>query len=352
MAEPTDALAELWRWFAANSCAGYSPLYERLSLAVADDTELLELVLSAPPSAHLPASLLAAVHYLLLEGLDHPLAEVYAGRSGDDPVPMFRELCLSHRDEVLAILATRHIQTNDCGRSAVIAPGLTWFSAAFDAPFALVDVGTSAGLNLLCDRYLLDYGEYGTTGPVDSPVRVACRVAGGHPPIAATLAPFADRIGIDRSPVDLSDPGDARWLLACVWPDTGRLERTAASIEVARGQLPRMVAGDANSTLPEVLAGLGPGTPAVVLTTWSFAYFSKDQRRRFLELLDGASRQRPLGWLSADGAGVVDLLAGVSEEDGHRGSNVLGAVLFDHGAHAGTLLATVQQHGAWLDWST
>ena len=28
-----------------------------------------------------------------------------------------------------------------------------------------------------------------------------------------------------------TDPHDVRWLLACVWPDSGRVARTAASIE-------------------------------------------------------------------------------------------------------------------------
>jgi len=349
--DPIEDLAVLWRWFAANNCSGYSPLYERIALSVADDRELLELVQSSPPSSHLPPALLAASHYLVLGGVDHPLAEVYAGRSAVDPVPMFRDLCLGHRDEVLAVLATRHIQTNDCGRCTAIGPGLTWFSNQIDGPFALVDVGASAGLNLLCDRYLLDYGDHGVTGPADSAVRIDCAVTGGDPPVAPHLPPFADRIGVDRSPVDLADPDDARWLLACVWPDTGRLERTAASIELAQADLPRLIAGDANEMLPGVLAGLDTGVPAVVMTTWSFAYLSLEQRHRFVELLEEASADRPLGWLSADADGVVDMFAGASgpHENGTV-PNVLGAALFEGGTHADSLLALVHQHGGWIDW--
>ena len=149
----------------------------------------------------------------------------------------------------MALLSTRHIQTNDCGRSALIGPGLTWLASQLSEPMALTDVGASAGLNLLCDRYRIDYGGAGATGPSDSPVQITCRVAGGNPPIAPALPPLRSRIGIDRSPIDLGHPDDARWLLACVWPDTDRLERTAASIHLAQQDPPRVVAGEANDTV-------------------------------------------------------------------------------------------------------
>ena len=78
-------LAELWTWFADTSCAGYSPLYDRISRAVAASPEMIELISEAPPRGHQPTVLLAAVHYLLLEGIGHPLESVYAGRSDADP---------------------------------------------------------------------------------------------------------------------------------------------------------------------------------------------------------------------------------------------------------------------------
>jgi hypothetical protein len=182
-------------------------------------------------------------------------------------------------------------------------------------------------------------------------VVVDCKVTGGHPPIADRLPPLASRVGIDRSPVDLTSPDDARWLLACVWPDTGRLERTAASIRLAQEDPPVVIGGDANQVLPGVLDALPDGTAAVVLTTWSFAYFSLDQRERFVELLDRASGRRPIAWLSADGVGVVEALAGQTGEEGEPPTaDVLGAVLIDHGRRRAHLLAEVQSHGQWIDW--
>ena len=252
--------ARMWAWFATH-CQETSPLYERISRAVAGDRDLLERLRATPPSAQLPPALLAAVHYLVLSGADHPLAELYAGRAEGDPGPHFLDFCRDHWDDVDDLLSTRHIQTNDCGRSALIAPGLTWLAPASADRFSLVDVGASAGLNLLCDHYRIDYGSFGATGPPDSPVAIHCRVAGGDPPIADRLPTFMSRVGIDRSPIDLTDPTDVRWLLACVWPDSGRLERTAASIALAQQSPPRVIAADANDGAARPAHRPPPGRP-------------------------------------------------------------------------------------------
>ena len=174
----TSALGRIWEWFADTSCRGYSPIYDRICRSVAGDDELLALIQESPPPAHQPNVILGVVHYLLLGGLDHPLADVYAGRSDADPAPLFRDVCLTHRNEVLALMETRRTQTNEVGRSAVIGPALTWVAHEVGAPLALLDVGTSAGLNLGCDRYLLDYGARRYHGPARR--RGADRVRGSR----------------------------------------------------------------------------------------------------------------------------------------------------------------------------
>lgn len=105
------------------------------------DRELLDFVRSGPPAGHLPLVLLAAVHYLILGSAGGPLADIYAGRSDGDPGPAFLEFCRSHRDELRPLLDVRHTQTNDCGRSAIIGPGLTWLSSELGRPLAMIDVG-------------------------------------------------------------------------------------------------------------------------------------------------------------------------------------------------------------------
>ena len=345
-------LAELWRWFADTSCAGYSPLYDRICRAVAASPELIDLIGEAPPSSHQPTVLLAAVHYLVLEGIERPLAAVYAGDSDADPGPLFVDVCMRNRDRILGMLATRHTNTNEVGRSAVRGPALTTVAAELGAPFGLVDVGCSAGLNLLCDRYRLDYGRAGATGPADAPVRVSCDVVGATPPIAATLPTIAARVGIDRHPVDAGDDDEVRWQLACVWPDTGRLARTRLALDEARSNPPRFVRGDALEHVTPVILGLPPEVVPVVVTTWALAYFSKRDRVAFRDALAAASTARPVAWISGESAGVVDLFAHVEAPPGAQGlePSVLGLVVFRDGVVDARFLALVHPHGNWIDW--
>lgn len=352
MVVPDDVgLAQVWDEFAERECRGYSPLYEQICHSVARDDDLLALTAVGPPTARQPNILLAAVHYILLGGLDHPLADVYAGRSTADPAPLFRDVCLAHRDEVLELLAHRRTQTNECGRSALIVPALAWVAARVREPLALLDVGASAGLNLLCDRYRIDYGPAGVTGPADSTVRIDCRVLRGRPPIGAGAPALAGRIGLDRAPVDLDDPEAARWLLACVWPDTGRLERTAAAIVLARDARPHVVAGDAVEDVASALDRLpGHATPCVT-TTWMLAYLTREQRDAFVEQLARFGARRPLVWINAEEPGVLECIE-TGEPPAHDPTtpSALGAVRFDEGGTQPAMLAWVHPHGRWIDW--
>jgi hypothetical protein len=344
-------LGSIWEWFADTSCRGYSPLYDRICRVVAEDDDLLALIQESPPAAHQPNVLLGVVHYLLLAGLDHPLAAVYAGESDADPGPLFRDVCLSHRAEVLALMETRRTQTNECGRSALIGPALTWVAQRVGAPIALVDVGTSAGINLGCDRYFLDYGAAGSTGPADAKVRIECDVTGGVPPIAPRLPAIAARVGLDRSPIDLTNEDDARWMLACIWPDTGRLERTRAAIRDTQLHPPTIRRGDMIDDLPPLLTGLPADAVACVTTTWALAYLQGDGRDQFAANLATVSRERPIVWISGEGPGVVRAFADHEPPTtGHVELNVLGAIVYDGGDARATALAYVHPHGASIDW--
>jgi hypothetical protein len=321
---------------------------------VADDEALLALVASAPPHAHQPNVLLAAVHDLLLGGLDHPLAQVYAGTAGRDPVPLFRQVCLDHADHLRAVMADRRTQTNECGRSAVLALGLSEVASRLGAPLAVLDAGASAGLNLLVDAYRLDYGRRGALGPPRSPVQVTCEVRSPTVVVPEALPVISARLGIDRRPVDVRDPRSRRWLLACVWPDTGRLPRTAAALDLAASHPPEVLEGDMVDDLPAVLERLGvaggEATPTVV-TSWALAYLPAEERRRFVDRLAAAGRHRPVAWVSAEAAGVVEPLgplAPLPEIDG-TSPIVLGGVVFDGGGADARVLGLVHPHGAWVD---
>ena len=360
--ERLAALSRLWSRFAEHEFGAYSPLYAAIGRAVAADDDVLGLVLEAPPPAHQPNVLLAAVHYLVLGGLDHPLADLYRRpQTGADPGPLFRDVCLGHRGQILELMATRRTQTNECGRCAVLAPGLARAAAWIGQPVGLVDAGASAGLNLLVDRYHLDYDGHGAIGPADSAVRISCSVRAAPPHWPPALPRIGRRVGIDRSPIDLTDPDDVRWLLACVWPDTGRLERTAAAVELARLHPAAVRKGDMVTDLPSALDEVGGG-PVVVVTSWSYSYLSPDQRQGFAAVLADAGRHQPVAWVSMDTVGVVEQLigpletltdpAGTGPDTAGITPSLLGVVVYDgYDSHA-EALALVHPHGAWISWLT
>jgi hypothetical protein len=288
---------------------------------------------------------------LLLAGVDDPLAAVYAGDSDDDVGPLFVDFCLAHQSELMPLLQTRHTNTNEVGRCAVLGPALTTVAERLGEPLALVDVGCSAGLNMLCDRYRLDYGDAGATGPADAAVRVHCDVLGGKPPIAPFLPPIAERVGIDLDPVDVRNDDDRRWQLACVWPDTGRLPRTRLALDELRRTPPRIVQGDAVATVHDVVLGLPVDAVAVVTTTWALAYLSKENRIAFRDELQRASRMRPVAWISGEGARVVaDIARDVPSDAQGIEANLLGLTVFRDGERDAEMLAFVHGHGTWIDW--
>ena len=348
--QPKERLSQIWRDFGANECGAYSPLYAAICRSVADDPDLLALTAAAPPAGQQPNVLLAAVHYLVLSGLAHPLAEIYAGRADPGPAPaLFRDLCLAHRPTVSRILGTRHTQTNEPGRAALLAVGLAAAADPLGEPVGLLDAGCSAGLNLLIDRYRFDYGPAGRLGPAGSPVQISCALRGA--PAPARLPVIAARLGLDRAPVDVTQADDARWLLACVWPDTGRLARTAAAIELARRHPPPVRSGDMVTDLDAALETFDPGLPVVVVTTSACWYLSVPRRQAFLAVLARRARRQRLAWLSVDTAGVVDL-GPVRPAPAGTGpaTSVMGLVTFESGPPAGRALAWCHAHGAWLDW--
>ena len=98
------ALAQRFDRFAQRECR-VSPLYERLSRGIAHDPGVLSIAVHAREGQPVPNLFLAAVHYLLLKGVEHPLTAFYASLSHvisqtDDPYPSFRVFCFEHAEEI------------------------------------------------------------------------------------------------------------------------------------------------------------------------------------------------------------------------------------------------------------
>jgi hypothetical protein len=165
-------------------------------------------------AAHL---LLAGLHFWALRGAAPELAALYpsCGGPGGEPHGAVRQFLDSAPSAFWERLSTSKVQTNEVARS------IAWMlpaAAAFRArrmSFHLVELGASAGLNLIGDH-----------------LAHTCTFVGHEPPAEWNrVQPALTRTGLDLYPRQLADGDDLLWLKACVWADDQprleRLERAA-----------------------------------------------------------------------------------------------------------------------------
>jgi hypothetical protein len=344
------ALVEMFREFAV-AARQRAPLYARLAEGIAADEGLAALLLTAPPTQRQPVLLFACVHALLLADPDHELARFYPDLAPEadpgDPLPAFRRFCTERRGPLDALLTSRSTQTNEIGRCALLVPVLALLADEL-GPLAHVDVGASAGLNLLLDRYAYRYEPGGEVGG-PSPVLLACGTR-GPVPVPSALPPIAARVGLDRSPVDVHDPEATRWLEACVWPDqTDRLARLRAALELARQTGVDVRPGDAVEDATRLAGEVASAGHPVVTNTWVLNYLTGEGRRAYLDSLEALGARRDLSWVYAESPKVTPELPAPADEP-HRDKTVLTLVRWREGARRVDHLAVVHPHGYWMHW--
>src|SRR3984957_1261235 len=206
--------AENYRTFAAEA-RDRSPRYEELALAVAADPAILGFLGTLPARQRQPNLLFAAARLLGAEPPD---------RAG------LRALVSQRGAELSAVLMTRRTQTNEPARCATLLPAL----AALPGPLALIEVGASAGLTLLFDRYSYDYDGYRIARCEPGAPTLRCAVR-GPVPLPARVPDISWRAGLDLNPLDVTCEDDVRWLSCLVWPgESDRQDRLAAAIATAR----------------------------------------------------------------------------------------------------------------------
>jgi hypothetical protein len=303
----------------AAQCEGRSPLYVELLTAWADDPVANELV-GPDPSWDAPLQLAAGLHYLVLGG----------EASWDDPLG-------EHAEFLREFVATRGVQTNEVQRSWILLPLLLRVAQRTGAEtFDLVELGPSAGLNLVWDRYRYRYAA-GTWGRADTLLSFEGEERRPVPGELLELEPeVGGRIGIDRSPIDVTTEDGARLLRSFVWAgQDARMRRLDQAIEAVREDPPELVRGDYVTALPDLLEAQPADVLTIVFQTASFGYIGDEGRARVRSVLETAGRTRPLAFISTGkpregedwGLRIVYWPGGDREFAGHA-----------------------DFHGSWLSW--
>jgi hypothetical protein len=352
--------------FAQREAVGYSPLYEHLAASAAEDDDIAGLLTATDGDDARPTLLLAAAHRLVIREPVSDLAEYYPSVGGANGVDgqvwrTFREFVMDRADRMRELVATRHTQTNEVMRTALVYPALTMAAREAGGPIGLLEVGCSAGLLLGADtygyRYQLGEADQINAGPVRSPLVLSTdlELADGvrKPKIPKKLNVSA-KVGLDRAPVDVGDDDELAWLEACIWADQPeRLRRFGLAANMLRRKPPELVAGDAIDDLAAAAGRVPEHLPLVALTSHVLAYLNEQRRADFVAALEELAARRPVWWVTqeAHGAGV-GLVTGADPAPPADGPLIcsLGLVRFTGGRADGELLAHTTGHGDRMKW--
>ncbi|SMC83454.1 DUF2332 domain-containing protein [Novosphingobium sp. B1] len=288
----------------------------------------------------LPLRLAGGHHNLVLTGTDTRLASVYRGEVTDQAQVDALVLAVTREhDEALLPWLDGPPQTNEAGRSASIMAALLWLSARVGPRFELNELGASAGVNTMMERFFFDLG--GTTaGPAASPMRIVPEWRGPPPPQAPVS--IGGIQGCDRAPMNLADPEQALRLKSYVWAEvTERIGRIDAAIALAAQKAPDVVQMDAGDFVAERLAApQDADTTRVIFHSIVWQYLPAETRARIETLMAQAGAK----------ADQSRRLAWVMLETNRQTFRHELTVRHWPGGEELVLLGTAHAHGAWVEW--
>src|ERR1041385_2248662 len=178
---------DYWDYFIAETERANAPLYTSIVRGISRNDDLKTLAARVKPGQPPANILLAAVHYLLLQGAQHPLRRFYPNLNGgrrmenEDVFPHFKDFVDTHRPELVPLIENRVTNTNEIARCSALHAGFRVAAQEAGEPLHLVEIGPSAGLNLLWDRYCVRYRRDAATfdvGPEDAPLTIDCEQIG------------------------------------------------------------------------------------------------------------------------------------------------------------------------------
>ena len=262
----------------------------------------------APLADALPLRIAGGIHSLLLSGAAPQLNAIYSDPAGANDAAIIAAVLHAHEAALLPWLDGPP-QTNEAGRSANFIAALLWLAEQGLPPrFACLEIGSSAGINLMLARYHYDLAGV-EIGPEPGAMRFAPVWQGNPPPNHAIE--IASTKGCDVAPVDLTDPAQALRLTAYIWPEhTVRFERMAAAVIEAGKSPPNLVQINAADFVEAELAKpQDAGTTRVLMHSIVWQYVPGDQKARVTAAMAAAGAaatpDRPLAWISLEANRVL-----------------------------------------------
>ena len=289
----------------------------------------------------MPLRFAGGLHHLVLSGADTRLKQVYSGALIDqDQIDQLVIELVQKFDAQLLPWLDGPPQTNEAGRSASIMSGLLWLSGHLGSRFELFELGASAGVLTMLDRYRFDLGEVGV-GPIGSPMQIKPEWRGSPPP--NNPVEIVSVKGCDVAPINLADTDAALRLKSYVWPEVAdRMDRIDAAITLAAQQAPDVVQQDAGEFVEQMLASEQPsGVTRVMFHSIMWQYMPAETQKAITNAMEtagaAASHDKPLAWVSL-------------ETDPATFRHELNVRYWPGGGQA-VCLSHAHPHGAWVEWS-
>jgi hypothetical protein len=244
--------------------------------------------------------LLAALHYLALSGAAPELAAEFPPQGSDaDKAWPAAQAALAANEALAAGLLEHEPQTNEVRRSACLLGGFLQIARRTSLPLRCFEIGASAGLNSLWDKFRYRIGD-AAWGDAASPVVLDCRWEGAAAPPLDIEAVVVERRACDRRPVDIRQPQDATRLLSYIWPEQAeRLARLRAAVELGRAAGLEVQPQDAPIFARH--AAPTPGAATVVFHSVVMPYIPAAAQAEFRQVLEAqgarATPEAPFAWL-------------------------------------------------------
>ncbi|MGV1682214.1 DUF2332 domain-containing protein [Sphingopyxis sp. NJF-3] len=294
----------------------------------------------APLADALPLRAAGGLHALHLSGAAPELAPIYADAEDINDAAIVAGVVQRH-EAVLLPWLDGPPQTNEAGRSSNFVAAMLWLADKGLPPrFQCLEIGSSAGINLMLGRYHYDLAGV-QVGPEPGVMAFTPEWHGAHPPQHA-IAIESTR-GCDVAPVDLTDPAQALRLKAYIWPEHhirfGRIEAAIAAAEADPPDLVRMTAADFVEA--ELAKPQAEGTTRVLMHSIVWQYVPGDQQTRVTAAMEAAGAratpERPLAWIALEANRTM-----------HRHEMI---VRYWPGGGEPVMISHAHPHGAWIEWT-
>jgi hypothetical protein len=323
------------------------PFYSALLHELEDDALALELLASVRVEQRNPMLVLAALQLAALRG--HPvLGPIYDqarhGVLGDAEGAAKRVLDVLHAaPELVRDELWRSTQTNEPGRSAVIQAVVAELASSVKA-VNVIEVGTSAGINLYFDQFIVRDHDDG------KPLTLVCEDVtplDRSPPMPDVLT----RVGIDPNPLLLASEEDRQWLKACLWPEQRRRHDRFDAIVAATPSWPALtiLRGRAMERLNDAFELVDASTLTIVMNTWTAFYFTDDERAEYFNEVSRRCANANVAWLSIESTMVKWPHVDVDEEVRHRAAS---QIVVTHSGGSAVRWGWCHAHGRWLEKTT